>query len=105
ALCAEVLDDRRKILRRRGEVEQAVRADVPLLRNFVELLLQSRVVRGVVEAERVVADLLYELIDLWIGLVHVSKVEKALSHISGELVAERASRHSHDRKVFWQQPI
>ena len=38
ALRAQVLDNRRKVLRRRRQVEQPVRPDVLLLRNLVQLL-------------------------------------------------------------------
>ena len=94
---------RRKILRRRGQIEQAIRADVSLLGDSVEFRFQAGVMRCVVEAQRMVADLLGELVEPRIGFVDAAEVDNAFAHVRGKLVAKRPARHAYNGKILRQQ--
>ena len=61
--------------------------------------------RGIVEVEREVADLLHELLELGIGLVDAAKLDDALAHVGRELIAQRPPRHADNGKLLRQQPI
>ena len=76
-----------------------------VLRDAVELRLQSRVVRRIVEVEREVTDLLHKLVEPGIGLVDTAELDDAFAHVGRKLVAQRPPRHADNGKVLWQQVV
>ena len=61
--------------------------------------------RGIVEVQRIVADVLHKIFELGIVLVHSAELDNALAHIRGKLVAQRPPRHAHNRKLLRQQAV
>ena len=100
---AEVFDDAGEELRGRGEIEEAITADVLFLVDAVELGLEAGIVGGVVEVEREVADLLDEAIQPGIAGIDVAELEDAFAHVGRKFIAQRAARHPDDGECCGQQ--
>ncbi len=66
-------------------------------------VLQSRVVRSIVEGERIVTDLLHKLLQPGIGLINISELDDAFAHVGCKLVSQRSPSHTDDGKVLRQK--
>ena len=58
---------------------------------------------GVVEVQRVITDVLNEIVELGVALVGAAELHNAVAHVIGKLVAERAPRNANNRKLLRQQ--
>ena len=102
-VCAQVLDNRREILRRSRQIKQPVAANAVGRSQRIQLALQSVIACRVVKVHGKVVHLRQEACQLRIRRIHIAKLQNPLAHIRGKFVANRPPRHAQNHQLLRQQ--
>ena len=93
---ADVFYDASEKLRRGGQIKEAIATDTFSFVDAVQLDLQSCIIRWIIELEWKITDTGDEIRKFGVAGIDAAEFDDALAHVGGELLAQRAARHSDD---------